>query len=235
MKKMKDIFCEDCKTAFKNYFHNLDNADMQFLRDQKNTLLLKKGQVLFREGFSSLGVYCVHEGKIKIFKNSHEGKEHITSIAVQGELLGLRELLTGHDLAITASTLEDSVVCFIPKTVFFQLMIKYPEFTRSLITYLSKLIEEAEARMLSLAYKPMRERLAETLLFLLDSFYPGMEKPSQNYLNLTRTDLANIVGSTPETIIRILSEFKENKLIQIKGRKIFLMNIPKLKSIAFPA
>jgi CRP/FNR family transcriptional regulator, polysaccharide utilization system transcription regulator len=233
MKKIKEHVCEDCKAAYHSYFHNLDDADMQFLKDQKNEIVLKKGQILYKEGYSSTGVFCVYNGKIKIYKNSHEGKEHITSIVLPGELIGLRELLTGTDHSVTACAIEDAVVCFIPKNVFFQLMIKYPEFTRSLIVYLSKLIEEAEARMLSLAYKPMRERLAETLIFLYNSFYPESNDSSQPYLNLTRTDLANIVGSTPETVIRLLSEFKEKKLIRIKGRKIFLVDLSHLKSIAY--
>jgi CRP-like cAMP-binding protein len=111
-------------------------------------------------------------------------------------------------------------------------MIKYPEFTRSLILSLSKLLEEAEMRMVSLAYKPVRERLAETLLFLFTSFYPATDKFHKEYLNLTRMDLANIIGTAGETVIRLLSEFKEEKLISIKGRKIFLLDPERLKILA---
>ena len=97
---------------------------------------------------------------------------------------------------------------------------------------LSRLLDEAEIRMLSLGFKPVRERLAETLVFLHSSFYPDDVKSSENYLNLTRMDLANIIGTAQETVIRLLSEFREEKLIEIRGRKIFLLNPERLKAIA---
>jgi len=232
MKKARDIPCEDCKSGFLSYFHALDKADLQYLNEQKNNLIYKKGQLIYEEGHKSLGVFCIREGKIKVFKNSQEGREHITRVVVPGELLGLKALLGGNDHSVSASALEDSVVCFISKMDFFQLMIKYPEFTRSLILMLSKLLEEAELRMISLAYKPVRERLAETLLFLFDSFYPNPDKTVKEYLNLTRTDLANIIGTVAETVIRLLSDFKDEKLITIRGRKIFLLDPAGLKAIA---
>lgn len=234
MKKTRDIHCEECKSGFLSYFHALDKADLQYLNEQKNTLFYKKGQFIYEEGHKSLGVFCIREGKIKVFKNTQEGKEHITRVVLPGELLGLKALLSGNDHSVSASALEDSVVCFISKMDFFQLMIKYPEFTRSLILMLSKLLEEAEMRMISLAYKPVRERLAETLLFLFDSFYPNPDKTVKEYLNLnlTRTDLANIIGTAPETVIRLLSDFKDERLIAIKGRKIFLLDPAGLKTIA---
>jgi CRP-like cAMP-binding protein len=86
--------------------------------------------------------------------------------------------------------------------------------------------------MISLAYKPVRERLAETLLFLFDSFYPNPDKTVKEYLNLTRMDLANIIGTASETVIRLLSDFKDDRLIAIKGRKIFLLDPAGLKAIA---
>jgi len=232
VKKARDIPCEDCKSGFLSYFHALDKADLQYLNEQKNTLVYKKGQLVYEEGHKSLGVFCIREGKIKVFKNSQEGKEHITRVVVPGELLWLKALLGGNYHSVSASALEDSIVCFISKMDFFQLMIKYPEFTRSLILMLSKLLEEAELRMISLAYKPVRERLAETLLFLFDSFYPNPDNTVREYLNLTRTDLANIIGTAVETVIRLLSEFKDERFIAIKGRKIYLLDPAGLKAIA---
>ncbi len=232
MKKARDIPCEECKSGFLSYFYALDKADLQYLNEQKNNLVYKKGQLVYEEGHKSLGVFCVREGKIKVFKNSQDGREHITRVVLPGELLGLKALLGGNDYSVSASALEDSVVCFISKMDFFQLMIKYPEFTRSMILMLSKLLEEAELRMISLAYKPVRERLAETLLFLFSSFYPNPDKTVKEYLNLTRTDLANIIGTAVETVIRLLSEFKDERFIAIKGRKIFLLDPAGLKAIA---
>jgi CRP-like cAMP-binding protein len=149
-----------------------------------------------------------------------------------GEVMGLKALLSGNPHSVSATAFEDSSVCMISKSDFFHFMIKYPGFNQSIILFLSKLLDDAEKRMLSLAFKPVRERLAETLIFLFTSFYPGIKTSSENYLNLSRMDLANIIGTAQETIIRLLSEFREAELIKIKGRKIFLLDMVKLTSIA---
>jgi CRP/FNR family transcriptional regulator, polysaccharide utilization system transcription regulator len=232
MTKIKEILCENCSSGFQKYFSNLDNADLHYLNREKITKAFKKGEYIFEEGQKPLYVYCVREGKIKVFKNGQDGREHITRVALPGEFLGLKAILSGNNHSLSAVALEDSVLCYISKTDFFQLMIKYPEFSRSLIIILGTLLEEAEARMLSLAYKPVRERLAETILFLFNSFYPKSGKSPKNYLNLTRTELANIIGTAPETVIRLLSEFKEEELISIRGRKIFLLDPSRLQAIA---
>jgi CRP/FNR family transcriptional regulator, polysaccharide utilization system transcription regulator len=232
MKKSKDILCEQCLSSFSSNFKDLVKSDLEYLNEQKKTNLYKKGQLIYKEGQNAIGIYCLKEGKIKVFRNGQDGKEHITRVLIPGELLGLKALLSGNDHSTSAMALEDTTMCFINKSDFFQLMVKYPEFTRSLIVILSKLLEEAEMRMISLAYKPVRERLAETLLFLFNSFYPAQGTASKGYLNLTRMDLSNIIGTAQETVIRLLSEFKEEKLIEIKGRKIFLLNPAKLGVIA---
>jgi CRP-like cAMP-binding protein len=232
MTRSKEILCENCPSGFHKYFTNLDKADLQYLNEEKITSSYKKGQLIYEEGQKSIGVYCVRDGKIKVYKNGQDGREHISRVVLPGEFLGLKALLSGNNHSVSSAAIEDSVVCCISKTDFFQLMIKYPEFTRSLVLILSKLLEEAEIRMLSLAYKPVRERLAETLLFLFNSFYPETGKSSKEYLNLTRMELANIIGTAQETVIRLLSEFKEEKLITIKGRKIFLLDPSRLQTIA---
>jgi CRP-like cAMP-binding protein len=232
MTRSKEIFCEHCPSGFQKYFSNLDKADLLFLNEEKITSSYKKGQLIYKEGQNPIGVFCVRNGKIKVFKNGQDGREHITRVVLPGEFLGLKALLSGNNHSVSSVAIEDSVICFIPKTDFFQLMIKYPEFTRSLIIILSKLLEDAETRMLSLAFKPVRERLAETLLFLFNTFYPETGKSQKDYLNLTRMELANIIGTAPETVIRLLSEFKEEKLISIKGRKIFLADPSRLQTIS---
>jgi CRP/FNR family transcriptional regulator, polysaccharide utilization system transcription regulator len=232
MKKTTEILCEDCIYGHLLHFHSLDKADLQYLNEQKQMQFYKKGQIIYTEGNKPTGVYCIREGKIKVYKNNQDGKQHITRIVNPGEFLGLKALLSGNNHSVSAASLEDSWACFITKADFFQLMIKYSDFTRSLILALSKLLDEAESRMLSLTFKPVKERLAETLLFLFASFYQAPLDIDRNYLNLTRTDLANIIGTAPETVIRLLSEFKAEKLIQIQGRKIFLLDPVRLKNAA---
>jgi len=224
--------CEDCPESYRTFFHMLDKADLKYLNEEKVNLHFRKGTVIFNEGQKPQGIYCVREGKIKVYKISFDGREQITRVLFPDELLGLKALLSGHPYSVSSAALEDCDLCFIPKSDFFQLMLKYPDFTRAIIISLSKLLEQAEFRMISLAHKPVRQRLAETLLFLNKTFYPTAPAHVKTYLNITRQDIANIIGTAPETVIRLLSEFKELKLISIKGRKIFLTNVPELRKIA---
>ena len=232
MTRTREILCENCISGFHKHFINLDKDDLHFMNEEKITSFYKKGQLIYEEGQKSPGVYCIRDGKIKVYKNNQDGREHIIRFGLPGEFLGLKSLLSGNLHSVSAAAIEDSVICFIPKPVFFQLMTKYPGFTQSIVLVLSKLLEEAEIRMMSLAFKPVRERLAETLLFLFNSFYPESARSSKVYLNLTRMDIANIIGTAQETVIRLLSEFKEEKLIAIKGRKIFLLDPKKLAIIS---
>ena len=232
MKKLKETCCENCTEGFRSFFNKLDKADLQYLNEEKVPRNYKKGTVIFSEGQKPQGIYCLREGKVKVFKISFDGREQITRILFPGELLGLKALLSGNSYSVSSATLDDSVLCFISKTDFFQLMLKYPEFTRAIIISLSQLLEQAEFRMISLAHKPVRERLAETLLFLNKTFHNTAPSYPRSYLNITRQDMANIIGTAPETVIRLLSEFKESKLIETKGRKVFLSNIHGLRKIA---
>jgi len=228
MKTPEAPLCERCPEGSSHFFNKLIKADLRFINENKAIRIYKKGYVIFSEGKKPQGVFCLREGKVKIFKRCYDGREQITRIVFPAEFMGLKALLSGNPYSVSASALEDSQVCFINKTYFFQLMVKYPDFTKSLIITLSKLLEEAETRMVSLAHKPVRQRLAETLLFLNRSFHhtaPAYPKP---YLNITRMDIANIIGTVPETVIRLLSEFKEAKMIDIKGRKIFILDTHRL-------
>jgi CRP/FNR family transcriptional regulator, polysaccharide utilization system transcription regulator len=232
IKKTQEFLCENCLAGKMTFFHQLDKADLSYLNGQKVITNYKKSHEIFQEGTKALGLYCLMTGKIKVYKQGNDGRETIIRFAMPGEFIGLRALVTGTNHTLSASALEDSTVCFINKNDFFQLMIKYPEFTRTLIVSLSQILDEAESKMTSLAQKPVRERLAETLLFLNKTFNAKETDPGRSYLNLTRVDLSNIIGTAPETVIRLLSEFKEEKLIAMKGRKIFLKNTDGLKKTA---
>jgi CRP/FNR family transcriptional regulator, polysaccharide utilization system transcription regulator len=232
MKKPVEPRCEHCLEGFQSFFEKLDKADLLYLNEEKIPLHFKRGHIIFDEGQKPHGIYCLREGKVKVYKISFDGREQITRILFPGELLGLKALLSGKAYSVSASALEDSALCFISKTDFFQLMLKYPEFNKAIIISMSKLLEQAEFRMISLAFKPVRERLAETLLFLNKTFHPTAPAHPRTYLNLTRQDMANIIGTAPETVIRLLSEFKDSKMIEIRGRKIFITNVPGLRKIA---
>lgn len=231
-RKDKETQCELCHLAFQRFFICLDRADLQYINNEKEMRTYRKGMDVFEEGHKTHGIFCIKSGQVKLYKNGFDGREHITRIAFPGDFIGMRALLSGRDYSVNATAMEETTACFISKSDFFQLMIKYPDFSRRLMVTLTQLLEEAESRLIGIAHRPLRERLAESLLFLQRSFHGTSPSYPLTYLNLTRTDLANIIGTTPESVIRLLSALKDERIISIKGRKIYILDRPRLEFIA---
>jgi CRP/FNR family transcriptional regulator len=216
-------------------FSNLEKEDLYLINKSRVSNLYKKGQTIFYEGMMPSGIYCLNSGKIKIAKTGFDGKEQIVRFVIDGGLLGIRALLGERKYSASATTLEDSIVCFINKDIFLKITEKYPNITQCMLILLSELLEQAESRMTSMAQKPVRERLAESLLLLNNVFHT--ETGSCRLLNedatisLSREDLANIVGTATETVIRLISDFKSEGLIDVEGRKITLSDIDGLKRV----
>jgi CRP-like cAMP-binding protein len=222
----------DCRACFAksfNCFAKLPVEDQEYINSYKSSTLNKRGQVIFHEGRIPQGVYCLNEGKVKVFRQGNDGKEQVVRIVTPFSFFGLRALISGWTYSTSALTLEDSVICMIPKRAFLKVVLKHPEVSHCLMVFLSSMLEDAESKLMSLAQKPIRERLAETLVTLHDVFNKNDEG---NYINLSRTDIANIVGTANECVIRLLSEFKEEGLIFVNGRKISILDLTSLKKIA---
>lgn len=232
---LQDLDCRKCIVRSSTCFSDLMPDDIGELVEKKISTVYKKGQTIFYEGMMPTGIYCLHSGKIKISKRGNDGKEQIVRFVLEGGLLGIRSLMGGRKYSASATTLEESVVCYIDQKTFFKLTTKYPHISQCVMTLICALLEEAEAKMTSLAQKPVRERLAEGLL-ILDELFNGeggcKADEEEHALSLSREDLANLVGTATETVIRLLSDFKDEKLIEIEGRKVILMDKEGLKKAA---
>lgn len=227
-----DLDCLNCLVRPGTCFAGLNENDLELLTRSKVSNMYKRGQIIFYEGMMPTGIFCLSKGKIKISRRGIDGKEQIVRFVVKGGLLGIRALLGGRKYSASATTLEDSVVCFISKETFFKISENNPQISECMITLLSRLLEEAESKMTSMAQKPVRERLAESLLLLNNIFHTDQGSCLLNEdatISLTREDLANIVGTATETVIRLLSEFKEKGLITTGGRDITILDIEGLQ------
>jgi CRP-like cAMP-binding protein len=220
--------CSVCLAKSCNCFAKLPPEDRAYISSFKSSTFTKRGQIIFHEGRTPQGVYCLNEGKVKIYRLGSDGKEQVVRIVTPSNFFGLRALISGWNYSTSAVTLEDSVVCLIPKRAFLKISLKYPDVSHCLMVFLSSMLEDAESKLLSLAQKPVRERLAETLLALHEVFN---KNGGNNHINLSRTDLANIIGTATECVIRLLSEFKDDNIIDINGRKISILNFEELKKI----
>ena len=223
--------CEHCEIRSQSIFRNLDTNNLENISLHKGCSFYKAGQVIFNEGNYPMGVFCINRGKVKVYKLGKQGKEQIVRLAKEGDTLGYRAVVTGEPYAASASALEDAVICCIPKNEIYSLLQLNSSFSLELIKLLCHDINLAQQQTVSLAQKPVRERLAETLL-MLEKFY-GLEDDQATIKgSMTRENLADVVGTATETVIRLLSKFKQENIIDLNQRKIKILNRKKLLSIA---
>jgi CRP/FNR family transcriptional regulator len=223
-----NISCSLCEHLKESLFHGLSQEDLDRINAHKTCVQYKKGQNIFYEGTRPMGLYCMNAGKVKVFKNNVQGKEYIIYIAKPGDFLGYRALLGEEFYAASATVLEDAKICFIPKDHFFDVLQKNPVFMRKVVKAICAEMGIMEEKMAELAHKSVRERLAANLIMLKETY--GMEGEGSSLIDLalSREDLASIVGTATETVIRLLSEFKSDGLISFEGKKIRILEPRKL-------
>nr|WP_255702472.1 Crp/Fnr family transcriptional regulator [Salinimicrobium sediminilitoris] len=191
---------------------------------------LRKGQSIYQEGSTPLGAYFVEKGKVKISKTGSLGKEKIVKIAIHPELLSFSDLFSHRKYTTSAETLEETYLLFLSKEDFWKVVNNNQEIFSYLLCRLAEDINRIEETVTDLAYKPVRGRLADAILSLVDSFN-GTDGSSHS-ICLTRTDLAGYVGTVKETVNRLLSELKEEKIISTLGSRIDIHDREKLNKIS---
>lgn len=197
----------------------------ELIKDTEVSLYDKK-QCIYREKKHPNYLFYLQKGLVKTFKTNHYGKEYITAIYRVGEYLGYQALLENAVYNDSAMVLEDAEVVMIPKNNFFAILDSSQSVTRKFIKILASEITQKENLLLQLAYDSVRMRVANALLVLNNN------RDSNTAIHISREDLANIVGTAQETVIRSLSDFKHEKIIEIKSKNIFIKDLTKLKYIA---
>ncbi len=231
-KVFQNVECENCKSKDKGIFCQLEHAALSDVSHNKVMNSYKKGQTIFFQGNPPFGLYCINSGKIKVSKLGNDGKESIIRIAGPGDVLGHRSLFSDENYTATATVIEDAAICFVDKKFIFKALQDEPTIALNLIQKLSREMGAAETRTAGLSQKNVRERLAELLLTLKKSY--GIQEGNRWRLDikLTREEMASMVGTANETIIRFFSEFKEEGLIEQEGKIIFITDEKRLIEFA---
>lgn len=224
-----NVRCHQCPVRDITSFNTLTNDQLDIIADSKTCVVFKKGQIIMHEGNKPNGVYCILNGKCKTHKLGIEGKEQIIRFAKTGDMLGYRSILSDEPLSASITALEDTHACFVPRQELFDIIDMNSRFSLELMKIACHELGEAGRIITNLAQKTVRERLAEMLLILEKTF--GITDEGNLDVSLTREEIANLVGTATESTIRLLSEFKEDKLIILKGRKIKLVDKTKLAKI----
>lgn len=222
--------CKDCNLVFSTVFKKLTVDQLDYLTKNKVCSQIKKGKTLYKEGSRITGVYCINDGILKVYKTGCEGKEQIVKFAKRGDIIGYRSVINGEPACTSVKAIEDSVVCYINTQELYGLLKENSELGIELLQIACAELDEANNYLTDIAQKSVRERLAEILLKLQDDF--GTDKEGIINITLTREELANIIGTATESVIRLLSEFRTEGLVDLQGRKIKILNIQKLKKIS---
>jgi CRP-like cAMP-binding protein len=222
--------CDRCSLESGSLFKHLTSDELQILNYEKDFRQYKRGDILYQEGNRISGFFCVNSGVIKVFKTGFDGKEQIIRFAKKGDIIAYRSVLSNELACTSAKVIEDCQVCFIPSEILTQFIKSNPAYSLELLKLACHELGEANSFITDIAQKTVRERLAEILLLLVNDF--GLDEEQFLKVSLTREELANIVGTATESVIRLLSEFKSDKLVELNGRKIKILNRRGLEKIS---
>jgi DNA-binding response OmpR family regulator len=226
---LKKVF-ERNLDGLQDFLNNTGGLEsLKKLSEERNVLTFRKKDTIYSAGSYPRGIYFVVKGKIKTFKTNESGKELITGLYKEGDFFGHLSLLEETQYSEKAMTLEESEVVLIPKEHFHSLLYQNADVARKFIKILSNEIAEKEDQLMKLAYNSVRKRVAEALITLYNRYHK--EEDALFTIHISREDLANLAGTAPETAIRMLSDLKNEKLVELKGSQIRILDIVKLNRV----
>ncbi len=227
--------CQGCRICDQTVWATLSEEALHELADQRVASRYQKGDVIFHEGSASTGLYNVCSGKVKLVSAGRVGRQTIVRILGTGRTLAETDLFREDGrYSVTAQAMEEAVVCFLPKPVLMDYLKGYPSMLMTLVQRLSDALYRTEQRVGSLATKDARLRLVEFLLELASDEGEHVENGIRIRLRLTREEIAEVIGATLETTIRLVSAFKKEGLLADEGGHIILLDPTRLGRIHRP-
>jgi len=211
---------------------DLPSDDFELLTANKIEQVYKKGEIIFREGAFPSGIFYITEGKVKKYKVDKESREQIIYVANTGELIGYHAILAQDRYPDFAAALEKSRIGFIPKEDFLEALQQSPILTNRLLKTLSHEFAVLANSLTLFSQKSVRERLALQLIVLREKYKVNFHAGMLVEINMGRDDLASLVGTARENLVRVLTEFKEEDILETNGRKIIVHDVNKLVAIA---
>jgi len=224
-------YIELCLEGSSSIFKGLSQKDKETIAEHHTFSIIKKGGFLFKEGEKARGMICLASGKAKVFKEGVGGREQILKMVKQQGLIGYRALFSDSHWSLSATAIEDSVICVFEKNSLVRILKKNADFALKLIKVITEELAFTNDRTVSLTQKHIRARLAESLLVLRDTY--GYEADDKTIsVSLSREDIAHLSNMTTSNAIRTLSNMAADGIIEIKGRKISILGSTNLEHIS---
>ncbi len=221
--------CASCLSREYGVFKCVGSGTLEEISVDKTFFQYKKKDIIFKEHEKITGFYCIKSGLVRTYKTSRSGKEQTFQIASRGKWLGFRDIISGEESNHSSVCLEDVEVCYIPKETITKLIKSDETFQIEVMKYLAEEWKEMENHVHSMGTKQIHSRLAELLITFHGA--AGNSDPELN-INVTREVMATCIGTTTETLIRALADFKDRNWIKIEKNKIELLNLKALYSLS---
>lgn len=216
--------------GFNELMATIDNKKtLDDLKNESNTNLYKKRQVIYKEGAHPHYLYYILKGKVKTYKTHEDGKDLVIDLFNEGDFLGYLALLEGTSYKENAESMEETELALIPMKDFEDLINSNPAIAKKFISMLAKNLVEKEKQLLGIAYNTLRKKVAEALVSLVRKYHVNKKDPYM--IDISRDDLATIAGTATESLIRTLSDFKSENLIDIKSGKVVINDSRKLENL----
>ncbi len=212
-------------------FYNLRPEEKDKISNNFSCTFYKRGEIIFRDGENPTGLVCLYKGKVKLFKEGVGGRDQIVRMAKPVGFIGYRALFADETHNATAQAIEDSLVCTIDKDCLFEILNSNAPLTFNILKSLATELGFSNSRTVALTQKHIRGRLAESLIFLRDTY--GLEDDGKTIkVYLSREDLASLSNMTTSNAIRTLSNFCNENIIELDGRRIKILDAYKLERIS---
>lgn len=221
--------CDHCIARQFSSMKSMTKEELKLVSDCKTTRFFKKGDVIFEEGEALNGVFCVREGVAKLTKLNANGKDQTVKLLGRGDMIGQRSVISNERTNLSAVALNDIELCFVPRDQIVNPLQKNQEFSFDVLQNFAKDLKDSDDGLINMAQKTVKQRIAETLLYVLHTF--GVDENGYLSVVLSREDYASIVGTATESTIRILSKFKKDGFISTEGKLIKIENLEKLRQV----
>ena len=222
-----ELNCINCQSRDRSLFHCMDDSFLDKISSEKEGMAMKKGTILFKAGDPANTFYCIKSGLVRSYRLSGQGKEQTFRIKTTGDWVGCRDVILSDIYYYAAVCMNDVQACAFPKSVINELNTD-PKFQHELLVQMAKFWRDSETQIYSLGTKQIHSKLAEFLI----TFYKSNNCQEEVTLTVTREIIASIIGTTTESVIRSLSDFKAREWIDIDKNKILFKNVNAIQSIA---
>jgi len=228
---MRKMLCETCQLRGRSVVCDLPLEVLADFRAAGTTVIYRPRQVIFSEGSPAVGLYVICHGAVKLYHSDRFGRDHILEIAEPGAVLGELSLDDMPNQSVSAEAIAESQLCFLPRERLIGFLQRYPAASVRLIAALSRELASARRKVRDLALKGAESRLASLLLQLAHA--NGDSTPGGRLqLRYTRRDLAEMIGVSTETAIRLLGRLKQKHAINLERREVIISDTEKLTKLA---